>query len=114
MVKGIGYNTARIILMKLNIDKDKRLGELTDHEIKKIEEILSNKKLEALPSWIYNRRKDFDTGLDLHYVTSDLVFVVRNDIEREKKLKSWRGVRHSLGLRLGGKEQELQVELGPP
>ena len=112
MVKGIGYNTARVILMKLNIDKDKRLGELTDHELKKIEEMLANKKIESLPAWIFNRRKDIESGQDLHYVTSDLVFVVRNDIEREKKLKSWRGVRHSLGLMVRGQRTRTTGRTG--
>lgn len=98
--------------MKLNIDKDKRLGELTDHELKKIEEMLANKKIESLPAWIFNRRKDIESGQDLHYVTSDLVFVVRNDIEREKKLKSWRGVRHSLGLKVRGQRTRTTGRTG--
>ncbi|QKQ99734.1 30S ribosomal protein S13 [Metallosphaera tengchongensis] len=112
MVKGIGYNTARLILMRLGIDKDRRLGELTDSELKKVEEMLSNKSIESLPTWVYNRRKDVESGLDLHYVTSDLVFAVRNDIEREKKLKSWRGVRHSLGLKVRGQRTRTTGRTG--
>jgi SSU ribosomal protein S13P len=112
MVKRIGYNTARAILMKLNIDKDKRLGELTDHELKKVEEMLASKRIEALPTWMFNRRKDLETGRDLHYVTSELVFLVRNDIEREKKTKSWRGVRHSLGLKVRGQRTRTTGRTG--
>ncbi len=102
MVKGIGYNTARAIVRQLAIDKDKRLGELSDSELKKIEEALSDKTIKGLPSWMLNRRKDYDSGLDLHLVTSELIFYARNDIEREKKVKSWRGVRHALGLKVRG------------
>ncbi|EZQ03160.1 MULTISPECIES: 30S ribosomal protein S13 [Acidianus] len=102
MVKGIGYNTARAIVMKLGIDKDKRFGELTESEVKKIEDVLSGHSIRDLPSWTFNRRMDYESGRDMHLVTSDLIYYVRNDIEREKKMRSWRGVRHSLGLKVRG------------
>ncbi len=112
MVKGIGYNTARGILMKLGIDKDRRLGELSDSEIKKIEEALSDHALKYLPNWMYNRRKDYDSGKDMHLVTSDLIFYVRNDIEREKKIRSWRGVRHMYGLKVRGQRTRTTGRTG--
>ncbi|MDT7875474.1 MAG: 30S ribosomal protein S13 [Sulfolobus sp.] len=112
MVKGIGYNTARAIVAKLGLDKDRRLGELSDEEIKKIEELLANKNLPNLPNWMYNRRKDYESGIDLHLVTSDLIFYVRNDIEREKKIKSWRGVRHMLGLKVRGQRTRTTGRTG--
>jgi len=49
-----------------------------------------------------NRRRDLKTGKDLHLHGSDLVLTIKEDIEREKKIKSWRGVRHSLGLKVRG------------
>jgi len=112
MVKGIGYNTARGLLLKIGIDKDKRLGELSDSELKKIEESFSNKSAKLIPAWMYNRRKDFDSGLDLHLVTSDLIFYVRNDIEREKKIRSWRGVRHMYGLKVRGQRTRTTGRAG--
>lgn len=98
-VKGIGYNTARAIIRNLNLDSNLRLGELSDSDIKRIEQQLENKVISNVPSWMYNRRKDYESGTDMHLVTSDLIFYARNDIEREKKSKSWRGVRHSIGLK---------------
>ncbi|MCY0874378.1 MAG: 30S ribosomal protein S13 [Acidianus infernus] len=112
MVKGIGYNTARAIIRQLGIDKDRRLGELSDSELKKIEEALSDKTIKGLPSWMFNRRKDYESGLDLHLVTSELIFYVRNDIEREKKIKSWRGVRHALGLKVRGQRTRTTGRTG--
>lgn len=112
MVKGIGYNTARAIVRQLGIDKDRRLGELSDSELKKIEEALSDKTIKGLPSWMLNRRKDYESGLDLHLVTSELIFYARNDIEREKKIKSWRGVRHSLGLKVRGQRTRTTGRTG--
>jgi len=48
----------------------------------------------------------------MHLVTSDLIFYVRNDIEREKKIKSWRGVRHSLGLKVRGQRTRTTGRTG--
>jgi len=112
MVKGIGYNTARAITFKLGIDKDRRLGELSDEEIKKIENYLAEKNIPGIPPWMYNRRKDYESGLDIHLVTSELIFYVRNDIEREKRIKSWRGVRHSLGLKVRGQRTKTTGRTG--
>src|SRR5574338_1682728 len=55
-----------------------------------------------IPSWFLNRRKDMDTGNNFHLITSDIEFNVRNDIEREKGMNSWRGFRHTYGLKVRG------------
>ncbi|ACP38786.1 ribosomal protein S13 [Sulfolobus islandicus M.14.25] len=112
MVKGIGYNTAKAMILKLGMDPNARLGELSDADIKKVESVLSDHAIKGLPSWLYNRRKDYESGLDLHLVTSDLIFYVRNDIEREKKSRSWRGVRHSLGLKVRGQRTRTTGRTG--
>jgi small subunit ribosomal protein S13 len=56
----------------------------------------------GVPNWYLNRRKDMDTGTDVHLITSDLDFTKSNDIEREKSIMSWRGYRHMFGLRVRG------------
>ena len=38
----------------------------------------------------------------MHLVTSDIAFNIRNDVEREKTLFSWRGYRHMYGLKVRG------------
>lgn len=112
MIKGIGYNTAMAITHKLGIDRNKRLGELTESELRAIENFLKNKDIPESPAWMYNRRKDYESGQDLHLVTNDLIFYVRNDIEREKKTKSWRGVRHALGLKVRGQRTRTTGRTG--
>ena len=49
-----------------------------------------------------NRRKDLESGKNLHLITSDIELTVRNDIEREKTTNSWRGIRHMFGLKVRG------------
>ena len=64
--------------------------------------LLKNINSIGVPNWYLNRRKDMDTGTDVHLITSDLDFTKSNDIDREKSIMSWRGYRHMFGLRVRG------------
>src|ERR671918_1207599 len=101
-VRGIGYNFAQVLLQKLNISPYIRVGLLTDKELHDIENALKDPNKIGIPSFYFNRRKDMDTGSNLHLLTSDLDFIVSNDIDREKSIMSWRGYRHMFGLRVRG------------
>ncbi len=111
-IKGIGYNTALAILRVLGIDPEKRTGFLTDEEIERIEDAIANPTKYGLPPWMLNRRKDYETGIDMHLVGADLIFKAKQDIEREKRIKSWRGIRHALGLKVRGQRTHTTGRLG--
>ena len=49
-----------------------------------------------------NRRNDPEDGSDKHLLSSDLKFTVENDIKMMKKIKCYKGVRHSLGQPVRG------------
>ena len=101
-IKGVGVNLARAIVNILGIDPEMRLGYLSDDEVKKIEEVLSNPVEHGIPPWMVNRQKDLETGKYLHLIGADLVLTQKADIERMIKMKCWKGVRHSLGLKVRG------------
>ena len=101
-VKGVGYNFAQVLTQSLNINPEKRVGFLTENELREIEEAISNPNKAGMPQWYSNRRKHMDTGSSDHMITSDLDFAASNDIEREKIVMSWRGYRHMFGLRVRG------------
>jgi small subunit ribosomal protein S13 len=101
-VKGVGYNYANVLLQRLNINVDKRVGFLTEGELREIEQAVANPSKAGMPEWYFNRRKHMDTGSTHHMITSDLDFAASNDIEREKLVMSWRGYRHMFGLRVRG------------
>ncbi|WP_101477214.1 30S ribosomal protein S13 [Candidatus Nitrosotalea bavarica] len=101
-VKGIGYNFARALLQVLKINPDSNVGFLTESQVVEIENAMRNPSSVNIPSWFLNRRKDMDTGNDFHLITSDVDFNIRNDIEREKGMNSWRGFRHTYGLKVRG------------
>ena len=101
-MKGIGYNFAKSILDILKINPNSNIGFLTESQVEGIEKVMKNPSSANIPSWFLNRRKDIDSGSDMHLITSDIDFNVRNDIEREKGMNSWRGFRHTYGLKVRG------------
>jgi len=78
------------------------LGFVTDESIAGIEDILKNPVAAGLPDWYVNRPRDRMSGKMLHLLGSDLDFARKNDIDRLRRIKSWRGTRHTLGLKVRG------------
>lgn len=101
-VKGIGYSFAKSILDILKINPNSNVGFLTESQVEEIEKAMRNPSSVNIPAWFLNRRKDMDSGSNLHLITSDIDFNVRNDVEREKGMNSWRGFRHTYGLKVRG------------
>ncbi len=103
-ISGVGINFARAVAKVVGISPNLRIGMLTDEQVKKIEEIINNPEKSGIPSFMFNRRKDLETGLDKHLYGSDLAIRWKMDIDFLKALKCWRGVRHSLGLKVRGQK----------
>jgi len=106
-VKGIGHTVAmaasNIIVEQLNLPNSAvKVGDLSDEQIEKIDNILYNLDRYNIPHCIRNRRKDYTSGEDKHLVMNDLIFATTQDIEREKKIYSWRGYRHAYGQKVRG------------
>ncbi len=111
-IKGIGFNTAIAICKMLNINPLTKIGYLSEEEIKNLEDYVLNLHQKNVPSWFLNRRKDPFTGKDYHFVGSDLVLKVREDIEFMKSIKSWKGIRHMLGLKVRGQSTRTTGRTG--
>ena len=94
-IKGVGLNMASAVCNLSGVNKDKITGELTDEEISKLTEILTNPEKNGIPNWMLNRRKDYESGEDKHLITGTLDFIKDNTIKRLRKIKCYRGVRHS-------------------
>lgn len=98
-IKGISWSLSNAICNILKIDKNRKIGSLTNEEIKKITEFL---KKPQLPNFVFNRRFDLETGENKHLVGTDLELQKDFDIKRLKKIKSYRGIRHAAGLPVRG------------
>ncbi len=100
-LKGVGHNFANAITTKLSLDPRVRLGTLSDEQIKEIESAILSARTD-LPKWYYNRRNDPETGEAKQLLGSDLEFIQKNDVQDEKNIQSWKGIRHGLGLKVRG------------
>jgi small subunit ribosomal protein S13 len=100
-IKGVSFSFANMACRAANIEPNKKTGTLSDKEIDSLNEVLKNANNLA-PEWMLNRRKDLETGHNKHLLSSDLDFSKETDIRKLKKVKSYRGIRHALGLPLRG------------
>lgn len=111
-IRGVGITFANAVLRVLGIDPNTRVGVLTDKNVSDIENALRNPAQYGIPSWLFNRRRDPVTGEDLHVVGPELLMAIRRDVETMMKTKSWKGVRHSLGLKVRGQRTKTTGRLG--
>ncbi len=103
-VKGVGVSYANMICKLVGIPKLKTAGELSDEELKRIEEAISDPQKFGAPIWMLNRQKDPETGENKHITSNDLKFIQDNDIKLMRKIKSYKGTRHSAGLPARGQK----------
>ncbi len=101
-IKGVGLRIAKTIINQLELDPSQRLGYITDETIAGIEQIIKDPVAAGLPDWYVNRPRDRMSGKMMHLIGSDLEFAHKNDIDRLRRIKSWRGTRHTLGLKVRG------------
>ena len=97
LVKGSGFMFANAVCAVLKLDRSKKSGLLSDEELKKVEDCLRNPVKYGIPNWLLNRRRDRETGEDKHLISSDLELTKKFDIRHMQKIKSYKGIRHSIG-----------------
>lgn len=100
-IKGISWSFSNVICKSLGINKKRKIGSLTEEEIKKISGFVKNPQV---PAYLLNRQKDIETGEDKHLTGSDMELQKEFDVKRLKKIKSYKGYRHSAGLPLRGQK----------
>ena len=101
-LRGVGFNFASGVVKKLGLDQRVRLGTLSEAQIREIEKALHDSAALELPNYYYNRRRDPETGETSQLLGSDLDFALKTDIDNERNVQSWKGIRHSLGLKVRG------------
>jgi small subunit ribosomal protein S13 len=111
-IKGVGTNLAYAVLRKAGVNPETRMGNLNESDIERIEDVIRNPDRYGLPPWCFNRQKDFETGKNLHIIGSDLVLRQKLDIDQMKAIRSWRGYRHSYGLKVRGQRTKTTGRSG--
>lgn len=111
-IKGISGVLANAICRIHNLEYNRKVGSLTEREIKKIENILENPSKFGIPTWMLNRRKDPETGEDQHLIGANLTFTQKQDVKKMMNMKTYRGVRHMFGLPVRGQRTRSSFRRG--
>jgi small subunit ribosomal protein S13 len=111
-LKGVGIRVSRTVVKKLGLDPSLRLGAISDADVRRLEEMLDNPTSGGIPAWMFNRRKDSQTGKDLHILGSDLTLREREDIDIMRETRSWKGERHARGLKVRGQRTKTTARKG--
>ena len=111
-IKGVGRRYSNIVLKKADIDITKRAGEITEEELERIMEIMQNPREYKIPDYFLNRKKDIKDGKFSQVLSNQLDNKLREDLERLKKIRSHRGLRHYWGLRVRGQHTKTTGRRG--
>lgn len=101
-LRGVGYNFAQAVVSMAGVDPRMRFGQLSEPQVREIERLLSDTSALNVPQWAFNRKRDPESGETKQLIGSDLDLAVKADVDRERNIQSWRGVRHGLGLKVRG------------
>ncbi|XP_038045714.1 40S ribosomal protein S18 [Patiria miniata] len=111
-IKGVGRRYANVCCRKADIDLTKRAGELTEEEVEKVITIIGNPRQYKIPDWFLNRQKDERDGKFSQVLANALDNKLREDLERLKKIRAHRGLRHYWGLRVRGQHTKTTGRRG--
>ncbi|MDY7080820.1 MAG: 30S ribosomal protein S13, partial [Halobacteria archaeon] len=100
-MNGVGRRVSRIIAQEIDVSPRETLGNLDDDKIEEVVDAIENFD-EIGPAWMMNREFDRYTGEDRHVVGTELDITREEDINRMKKIESYKGVRHEKGKKVRG------------
>ena len=111
-IKGIGRRLSNVACKKAEVDLAKRAGELSASELESLMVVVSNPRQFRVPDWFLNRKKDIKDGRFTQVVSNSLDTKLREDLERLKKIRNHRGLRHYWGLRVRGQRTKTTGRRG--
>lgn len=100
-IKGVGKRVSEIVVKKAKIDPTVKIGSLSDAKVKEIEQYIIT-YVEYAPNWVVNRQMDYETGADMHLIGNDLDIIQKDDINRMKMIRCYRGIRHETHHKVRG------------
>ncbi len=111
-IKGISFAMSKAICVAGGFDPNVRLKELSEEDLKKLEDIIRNPGKYGIPPFLFNRRRDPETGENIHLTGEDVKIRMNLDIQREIELGTYRGWRHKLGLPVRGQKTRSHFRKG--
>jgi small subunit ribosomal protein S13 len=110
-VKGVGTRIAEIALKSIGYPLTKKLGHISDEDVAKLETVLQELP-DNTAEWLLNRQKDWETGDDLHLLSTELEMGLRDDVNRMRMIRCYRGIRHESGHKVRGQRTRSNGRTG--
>lgn len=128
-IKGVGRRYSNIVCKKADVDLNKRCvtsrasrrtavlitgvtraGDLNSDELERLVTIIQNPTQFKIPLWFLNRQRDIVDGKNSQILSNGVDSKLRDDLERLKKIRAHRGLRHFWGLRVRGQHTKTTGE----
>merc|ERR1711881_41230 len=111
-IRGMGRRFTDLVLKKAEIDQSKRAGMINEEELQRIQDTMTSPKSFKIPTWFLNRQRDWKDGKDSQMTSNNLDNKLREDIERMKKIRLHRGIRHWWGYPVKGQKTKTSGRHG--
>ena len=110
-IDGISFMLSNAITKKCGF-YGRTFNELSESEVKRLEEVILNPQAIGIPVWMLNRRNEPLSGKNRHLTASQLDFTHKMDVNELKKMKCYRGVRHIQGQPVRGQRTRSSFRKG--
>lgn len=110
-VKGVGPRVAAVVAKRTGIKPSEKMGNLSEAQTDEITKIITSYP-EYAPHWAINRQNDVETGEDTHVFGVDLDVSRKDDINRMKMIRCYKGVRHEQGQKVRGQKTRSNGRTG--
>jgi small subunit ribosomal protein S13 len=110
-VRGVGSRVAEVIVRRAGVDRIAKVGTLEDGQIETLENLITT-YADYAPAWAVNRQLDFETGDDMHIVGVNMEISLKDDLNRMKMIRSYKGVRHEGGQKVRGQRTRSNGRTG--
>ena len=108
---GIGMHTSAVISDMADVDPRATLGLLDEEVVDRIRNVVTDYQ-NLVPVWMLNRQKDVYTGEAKQLLGSDLSLALEDDINRMRKIRCYRGIRHETGQKVRGQRTKSSGRRG--
>jgi small subunit ribosomal protein S13 len=78
--------------------------DLLDDEIKRIEDVFRRPTDYGIRSFLLNRQRSMESGRSELFIGGEWELRQKMDIDFMKEIRCWKGIRHSLGLKVRGQK----------
>ncbi|MDG6258084.1 MAG: 30S ribosomal protein S13 [Methanomicrobiaceae archaeon] len=110
-IAGIGMHTSGIVARLAGVDPRATLGKMDDDSVERLRNAVES-YADHVPTWMLNRQKDVYTGEPKQLLGTDLRLAIEDDINRMRKIRCYRGIRHETGQKARGQRTKSTGRTG--